>query len=201
MERPYHYEPSATAEKRLPFRAVVWVFKDDTPDSPGGRSLSQKDGSPLIWSCLTRSESPWRPRLTMEFLSSAMAAEVRARLMQTADVKEGGNGFYPIVDEEAKGARLFVEGTVQKATWTRSRVGGGIYRLTIDLSATVVRTDAPNLERFWTKTVDVIDPQIGHPMESMTWVLRGAFVNAVADLGEALAKGPAAEALAPRSRF
>jgi hypothetical protein len=119
LERPYPYKPPEAAEKRLPFRAVVWVFKDETPDVPGGLSAPQKDGPRVIWSNLTRSASPWRPRLTMDYLSSAMAAEIQARLMQTADVVAGDSyGFYPIVEEEAKGARLFVEGTVQQASWT-----------------------------------------------------------------------------------
>jgi len=192
----FRYEPSAIAEKRLPIRAVVWLFKDETPDAPASRSASPWDSSPVFQSNLTRGGSLWRPRLTMDFLSSPMGAALEAQLTESAAVVEPSAGSYPIIEEESKGARLFVEGTVQEASWTHSRSNGGSYRLKVALSATLVRTNAPDLQRFWTKTVELEQPHRGRPAQELAAAVRKAFGGAVEELGKALEQEPAAQALA-----
>jgi hypothetical protein len=63
------------------------------------------------------------------------------------------------------------------------------------LSATLVRTNAPSLKGFWTKNIEFAEPQRGRPLEDVPEVLRQEFGRAAEYLGQALAKGPAAEAL------
>ncbi|MCX5796802.1 MAG: hypothetical protein NTY77_15010 [Elusimicrobia bacterium] len=121
---------------------MVWQFKEQPPEPPTGRPAPD---APTQTS-LTKNGPLWRPQLTMQVLSRALAAEIEARVAETAEVVECGSNNCPIIAEEAKGTLLFVEGTVQEAVASRSRNGGEVYRLKIDLSATVVRLRQPSLQ-------------------------------------------------------
>lgn len=113
--------------------------------------------------------------------------------MESAEVVEGGNGYLPIQEQESRGARLFVEGAVQEASWIHPRSGGGSYRLKVELSATLVRADAPDLQGFWKKTVEVEEAHGGRPGQDLARVMRKAFGEAVEGLGKALEKEPAGQ--------
>jgi hypothetical protein len=128
----------------------------------------------------------------MKLLSEALAGEMQARLIRSVEVVEGDS----VIGEEAKGTRLLVSGTVEEACWSRSRSGGGSYRLKVALSAAVVRRNAPNLQGFWTKTVEIDEPHRGRAAQDMAAMLAKAFGGAAEELGKALEKQPAAEALA-----
>jgi hypothetical protein len=165
---------------------VVWVFKDETPDSKGPPDLEIN---------LAKDGSRWRPRLSMESLSQALAGEIEARLTDSADVVLDTIGDYPS-SELPEGTRLFVAGTVEQAVWTHTRKDNGSYRLKLALWATLVRPRSHNLQGFWTKTVEVEEPHRGKPKDDLERAVHKAFSAAVDDLSKALEKGPAAEALA-----
>jgi len=92
------------------------------------------------------------------------------------------------------GTSLFLEGTVEEASWIRSSSGQGSYRLKIALSATLARNQAPTLQGFWTKTVYLEEPQRLLPADDMAGVLAQAYGGAVEELGQALAKEQTSEA-------
>ncbi|MCX5796799.1 MAG: hypothetical protein NTY77_14990 [Elusimicrobia bacterium] len=186
------YEPGPTAQNRLPIRAVVWLIKEQPPEPPTGRPATD---APMETS-LTKNGSLWRPQLTMQVLSRALAAEIEARVAENAEVVECSYNNCPIVAEEQAGARLFVEGTVVEAVASRSRGGNQVYRLKIDLSATLVRQRQPNLQSYWTKTVEVEQGRAGRPAKDLAELMRKAFAPAADELARALEQSPAAEALA-----
>jgi len=174
---------------RLPFKSVVYIFKDET-EPPASQ------GADVFETNLTRGGSPWRPRLTMDTLSAALAAELGARVTDSAEVREVIGGEYNYTEEESQGARLFVQGTVQEATWIRSLNGGGSYRLKMVLSGFLARKAPPGLMGFWGKNVEVEEPHSGRPGDDLARMVRKAMSDAAEDMGKALQKGPAAEALA-----
>jgi hypothetical protein len=124
----------------------------------------------------------------MDLLSAALASELQARLAQSARVVEDTTGAHATREEESHGARLFVAGTMQEASWTRPRSGIGSYRLKVALSATLARTNAPDLLGFWTKTVELEQPRRGWPAQELAGMVRKAFSGAVEELAQALAK-------------
>jgi hypothetical protein len=68
----FHYEPPFTVTDRHPFNAVVWLFKDESPESPAFATDSPDGGDQVFNSSLTRDGSAWRPRLSMEKLRAAL---------------------------------------------------------------------------------------------------------------------------------
>ena len=91
---------------------------------------------------------------------------------------------------EESGTQLFLEGSVEEASWTRSRSEGGSYRLKLTLNATFAPKQGPVLQGFWTKTLEVEEPQQELPADDLARVLSQAFSGAVDDLGQALPKEP-----------
>jgi hypothetical protein len=192
VESSISYVPSPTAQDRLPIRAVVWLLKDQTTRAPIGQPAADAPKE----TSLTKEESSWRPQLTMQVLSDALAAEIKARVAQDAEVVECRYDNCPIIAEEQAGFRLLVEGTVVEAVSRRPRNGSEVYRLKLELSATVVRQRAQNLNDYWTKTVEVEQSRAGRPAKDLAELMRKAFVPAADELARALKGAPAAEALA-----
>jgi hypothetical protein len=190
-EPPFHYEPPFMVTDRHPFNAVVWVFKDESPEAPAFAIHSPEDGSAVYNFSLTRGGSAWRPQLSMERLSAALAAEIQAKVTETAEVREDAGGT---VEAEAQGTKLFVEGTVQEASWKRTKSGGGTFHLKIDLAATVARPNASDLH-FWNRTVEIDVPHLQHAGPELAAALRSAFDDAVDSLGQELDEEQQAEAL------
>jgi hypothetical protein len=122
----------------------------------------------------------------MDGLSSLLAAELKASLAQSADVAKPVSGRDIIGDEKSRGVRLFVNGTVQEASWIRSRSGGGSYRLKVSLSAALAKSDAPDLQEFWAKTIELEAPHRGRPTDDMLGLARKVLDGAVEDMGKAL---------------
>ena len=172
----HHYKALAAAKTRLPIKAVVWQFNDQTPASADS---------------LTKTGSAWRAPLYMDFLSSALATDLEARLVESARVEVNSSDQLILAEH---GTSLYLEGTVEEASWTRSASGQGSYRLKIALSATLARNQAPTLQGFWTKTVYLEEPQRLLPADDMAGVLAQAYGGAVEELGQALAKEQTSEA-------
>jgi single-stranded DNA-binding protein len=120
----------------------------------------------------------------MERLSAALASELQARLAETAEVGEEVEGARNIQERKSQGARLFVEGTVQQAAWTRPDSGGGDYRIQIELSATLAKEDGTDIQDFWTKTVELEEPHRGWPAQELAWAVHKGFSEAVDELGK-----------------
>lgn len=176
----------APAQDRLPLKAVVWAFKDATPDRPASRETAP-DGSTVFQFNLTRGGSNWRPELDMRLLGRVFAQELQAQLVESAEMVDPAGGSLPMVEEERKGARLFVEGTVEEAVWLRPRAGAGSYRLMATFRATLTSPSAPSIEGFWTKIVVIEAPRRGYPSQDLAALLHQAFSQAVADLKVKLA--------------
>ena len=115
----YHYKAPVPAQNRLPMKAVVWQFNDQTPASADS---------------LTKTGSAWRAPLYMDFLSSALATELEARLVESARVEQDSSNQLML---EESGTQLFLEGSVGEASWTRSRSEGGSYRPKLTLNAKI----------------------------------------------------------------
>jgi hypothetical protein len=84
---------------------VVWVFKDESPEAEAFLTHSLDDGTKEFNSSLTRGGSAWRPQLGVDKLSAALAAEIQAKVTESAEVREDAGGT---VAAESQGCRLFV---------------------------------------------------------------------------------------------
>lgn len=178
----------------LPFKALVWRLEDKTPDTPGKRTISDLDGKVILQTNLTRGGSAWRSPLSMMGLSKALAAEVRAKLADTVLVSDEPSWAHSSFEYEAQGARLFIAGEVDEASWTRTWTTPGSYKLKVRFSASLTQPAAPAIEGFWKKELEAEVKHEGWPSEDLDAALAKIIPVAVDDLAKAMTKEPVATA-------